>query len=58
MDVLTYSDLMTGLLSVLGSGILFLSVANWTPKPLREEIARRVEHSITLLDTFEEPRNR
>lgn len=58
MDVLTFSELMTGLLSVLGTGILFLLVSSRTPKALHDEIARRVEHSIALLDTCKDSRSR
>ncbi|VTU28772.1 hypothetical protein H6CHR_03059 [Variovorax sp. PBL-H6] len=58
MDVLTTTELMTGFLSVLGTGILFLMVTSRAPKQLHDEIARRVERSIALLDTFEESRSR
>jgi hypothetical protein len=58
MDVLTFSELMTGLLSVLGTGILLLLVTSRTPKALHDEIARRVERSIALLDTCKDSRSR
>ncbi|MGK6306635.1 hypothetical protein [Variovorax sp. DT-64] len=58
MDVLTASELMTGLVSVLGTGYLFLLVTSRAPKALHEEIARRVEHSIALLDTCKDSSSR
>ncbi|KWT84348.1 MULTISPECIES: hypothetical protein [unclassified Variovorax] len=58
MDVLTISELMTGLLSVIGTGILLLLATSRSPKPLHDEIARRVEHSIALLDTCKDSRSR
>jgi hypothetical protein len=57
MDVLTASELMTGLVSVLGAGYLFLLVTSRAPKALHEEIARRVEHSIALLDSCKDSRS-
>jgi len=58
MDVLTSSELMTGLLSVLATGILLLLAASRTPKDLHDEIALRVERSIALIDTCEDSRSR
>jgi len=58
MDVLTSSELMTGLLSVLGTGILFLLATSRAPKALHDEIALSVERSIALIDTCKDSRSR
>jgi hypothetical protein len=50
MDVLTYSELLTGLLAALGTGMLVLTATSRAPKALHDEIAHRVEQSIALLD--------
>lgn len=57
MDLLTLTELMTGLLSLLGTGYLFLLVTSRAPKALHDEIARRVERSIALLDTCKDGRS-
>lgn len=56
MDVLTSSELMTTLLSVLGTGLLFMLATSREPKALHDEIALRVERSIALLDTCKDSR--
>ena len=58
MDVLTSSELMTGLLSAIGTGILLMLATSRTPKALHDEIALRVERSIELIDTCNDSRNR
>lgn len=58
MDVLTSSELMTGLLSVLGTGILLLLATSRAPKALHDEIALSVERSIALIDTCKDSRTR
>lgn len=51
MDVLTYSELLTGLLSVVGTAVLFLLATSRAPQSLHDEIALRVERSIAMIDT-------
>jgi len=58
MDVLTSSELLTGLLSVLVTGILLLVATSRTPKALHDEIALSVERSIALIDTCKDSRCR
>jgi hypothetical protein len=56
MDVLTYPELMTALLSVLGAGLLLMLASSREPKALHDEIALSVERSIELLDTCKDSR--
>ena len=58
MDVLTSSELMTGLLSALGTGILLLLATSRAPKALHDEITLSVERSIALIDTCKDSRTR
>jgi hypothetical protein len=50
MDVFSYIELGTGLLSVVGVGILILAAMSRPPKALCDEIALRVAQSIDVLD--------
>jgi hypothetical protein len=56
MDVVTSSELMTGLLSAIGTGILLVMATSRAPKTLHDEIALRVERSIALIDTCKDSR--
>ncbi|MDR6855460.1 hypothetical protein [Variovorax guangxiensis] len=58
MDVVTSSELMTGLLSAIGTGILLVLATSRAPKALHDEIALRVERSIALIDTCKDARTR
>ncbi|MDR6537641.1 hypothetical protein [Variovorax soli] len=58
MDILTFSELMTGILSLLGTGILLLQATSRAPKALHDEIALSVERSIALIDTCKDSRVR
>jgi predicted ATPase len=58
MDVLTLSELMTGLLSVIGTGILLMMTTSRAPKALHDEIAQRVERSIAAIDACKDHRGR
>ena len=59
MDALTISELMTGLLSVIGTGLLLFMVAtSRAPKALHDEIAQRVERSIAAIDACNDSRSR
>ncbi|WP_158100971.1 hypothetical protein [Variovorax sp. JS1663] len=58
MDVLTLSELMTGLLSVIGTGLLLMLATSRAPKALHDEIALRVERSIAAIDACEDRRPR
>ncbi|WP_179107035.1 hypothetical protein [Variovorax sp. KK3] len=58
MDVLTLSELMTGLISVIGTGILLLMTTSRVPRALHDEIAQRVERSIAAIDACDDRRRR
>lgn len=48
MSALTYAELLVGLFSAVGAGIMV--AASKTPKLLRDEIAQRIQQSIAVID--------
>ncbi|GAA4341185.1 hypothetical protein GCM10023165_21670 [Variovorax defluvii] len=58
MDVLIVSELMTGMLAIIGTGLLFMLATSRAPKALHDEIALRVERSIAAIHACEDRHTR
>ncbi|MGJ7508940.1 hypothetical protein [Variovorax sp. GT1P44] len=50
MNVFTQLELFAGLFSAVGAGILMMVAISRPPRFLHEEIAQRIEESITVID--------
>jgi hypothetical protein len=49
MNALTYMDLLVALLSVVSTGTLIMIAMNRSSRMLHDEIAERIEQSITVI---------
>ena len=56
MNALSQTEFFLGLfIVIIGVGILMVSVMNWSPKLLRDEIVNRIQQSIAAIDACAQP---
>jgi hypothetical protein len=54
MELFTQAEFFAGLFSVVGAGILIVIVVSRSPKQLGDEMANRVQETVTLLGRLDD----
>ncbi len=54
MELVTQAEFFAGLFSIVGAGILIVIVTSRSPKQLGDEMANRVQQTVTLLDRIDD----
>ncbi len=54
MELFTQAEFFAGLFSIVGAGILIVVVVSRSPKQLGDEMANRVQETVTLLGRLDD----
>ncbi|MBC7393788.1 fructoselysine-6-P-deglycase FrlB-like protein [Variovorax sp. GrIS 2.14] len=54
MELFTQAEFFAGLFSIVGAGILIVIVVSRSPKQLGDEMANRVQETVTLLGRLDD----
>lgn len=54
MELVTQAEFFVGLFSIVGTGILIVIVVSRSPKQLGDEMANRIQQTVTLLDRIDD----